>query len=268
MPVTGLYMARRVHSSAIPYIRAYGECVLNDVLPAFSNLSVRAEAIATAEFKRLGKRQTDENCDGDMGEEADAAQEMGQAFYNNMVAIRQTSLNLYATGLFHLLEQQLAEQCRDGSFDSQPMPTDTKLGGLKTWYLIHFDIDLSKLLTWPKIDQLRLLANTVKHGDGGSAKELKGIRPDIFQDPNLRELLAEFPQMYTSLPVRSPLAGEDIFVTDKIFSEFHEAATSFVAEIAAHFLKHKEDHYPKPRSSSIKPMPNVPRSKGTSRIRS
>lgn len=242
MSVTGLYMAHRVHHSAVPYMKAYGQCVLEDVVPAFANLSERADAIATSEFKRLGEQPAREDFDGDMSVAAEAAQDKSQAFYITMVAIRQTSLNLFAAGLFHLLEQQLADLCRDGAFDVPP-PSDTKLSLVAAWYRSNFNLDLSKLSAWPKIEQLRLLANSVKHGEGDSAAKLRATRPDIFQDPSLRELFSNFPAMYTAQAVRLPMAGEDIFVTTQVFAEFSQAANSFVAEIAGYFVTHKEEHY-------------------------
>ena len=90
MPVTGLYMARRIHHSVIPYIKAFGQCVMEDVMPVFVNLSERANTIAILEFKRLGEQPAGEDCDDNMSVAAEAAQDRGQVFYNTMVAIRQT----------------------------------------------------------------------------------------------------------------------------------------------------------------------------------
>ena len=242
MSVTGLYMARRVHHSAFTYVKAYGQSVLEYVIPAFANLSERAAVIAASEFERLGEQPTEEGCDGDMSVAAEAAQDKGQAFYDTLVAIRQTSLNLFAAGLFHLLEQQLTDLCLDGAFDKLP-PTDTNLCVIAKWYHRNFNLDLYKLPTWPKIEQLRDLANSVKHGEGKSVAKLRVNRPDLFQDPNLLELLPNFPRMHTAQVVRLPMAGADIFVTTQIFAEFSQAANSFVAEIAEYFVAHQREHY-------------------------
>lgn len=242
MPVTGLYMSHRVVHEAIPYLKAFGQYVIQDVEPVFENLAERANAIATLEFKRIGEQPAGEYCDGDMSVAAEAAQDRGQIFYDTMVSIRQTSLNLFATGLFHLLEQQLANLCRDGAFYTPP-PRDTKLDEVAKWYRNNFNLNLSILPSWPKIQQLRLLANSVKHGEGSSAEELRAIRPDLFQNPDLRELVRDFPEIYTAESVRLPLAGEDIFVTTEVFSEFSTAANSLFAEIAEYFIAHGEERF-------------------------
>lgn len=242
MPVTGLYMSHRVLHEATPYLKAFGQYVMEDVEPIFENLAERANAIATLEFKRIGEQPAGEDCDGDMSVAAESAQDKGQIFYDTMVSIRQTSLNLFAAGLFHLLEQQLANLCRDCAFEMPP-PRDTKLSEVATWYRNNFNLNLSNLSAWPKIQQLRLLANSVKHGEGTSTEELRAIRPDLFQNPDLREFAQDFPVIYTAQSVRLPLAGEDIFVTTEVFSEFIAAANSLFADIAEYFIAHKEVHY-------------------------
>jgi hypothetical protein len=242
MPVTGLYMSSRVNNSVTPYLKAYAQCVLEDIVPAFANLSKRSDAIADAEFRRLGELPAGENFDGDMSDAAEAAQDKGQAYYNTMVSIRQSSLNLFSAGLFHLLEQQLTDLCRDGAFDTAP-PDDTQLSKITAWFRSNFHLDLSKLPAWSKIEQLRLLANSVKHGEGNSAAKLRVVRPDIFQDPQIRDYFPDILYLSTSQGVHLPLAGEDIFVTTQVFEEFSQAANAFVEEIAEYFDSHKEEHY-------------------------
>ena len=222
---------------------AYRDCVLSDVAPVFANLSTRADEIANAEFARLGRRPAGEDCDGDMSVAAEAAQEKGQAFYDTMNSIQQATLNLFAAGLFHLLEQQLAELSHDGAFDKAP-PKDTKLEVVAKWYSKHLGLQFSGLASWPKIEQLRLLANAVKHGEGSSVNELRVLRPDIFQDPAIRKLMPDFADTMPPLQVRLPLAGEGIFVTKEVFAEFANSADRFVTEIAQYFLENRDEHYP------------------------
>jgi hypothetical protein len=48
--------------------------------------------------------------------------------------------------------------------------------------LLEFGQDIEKFSCWEKINELRLLNNVIKHGDGWSATELKKIREDFFRD--------------------------------------------------------------------------------------
>jgi len=243
MSVKGRYMAWRVRSSPAPYVKAYGECVRRDVLPAFSDLVKKAHKVARAEFQRLGSLPADENSSGDMSAAADAAEEKGQVFYDTMIALRQTTLNLFAAGLFHLLEQQLADLCVDGAFEVPP-PTDTKLSIVVEWYNRHFNLDLASLPVWTKIDELRLIANAVKHAEGGAAQRLRDLDPKLFQNPSLREVFPDFPFMHTALSLRLPLAGDNFYVTDERFSEYSEVANRMFELIAEFFEAHTENLYP------------------------
>lgn len=240
MPVLGSLLARRFRRGAATYIAFYVATVQNEIIPTFANLNTRATQIADEEFKRLSSQPAGEDCDGHLGSLAEAAQEKGEIFYNTMDALRRTSLTLYAVGLFHLLEQQLCDLCRDGSFGVEP-PGDTKLEGLVTWYGKHFGVDLRALPTWNAIDELRLLANTAKHGTGASSKQLRTLRPDLFEDPRLRELLPDAPDLYTARHVRLPLAGQDLFVSDDTFAAYGAAAFDFINEIAQHFEARADD---------------------------
>ncbi len=241
MAVTGSYMAWRVRASAVPYVTSYGDGVLNTLLPAFGDLEARANEIADGEFGRLGSEPAGEECDGDMGAAAEAAEEKGHAFYRTMATLRQTTLNLFAAGLFHLLEQQLANLCHDGAFLISP-PRDSQLAVVSEWYRQHFDLDLQGLGAWAAIDELRLLANAVKHAEGASARQLRERRPELFEHPPIRRAWPEAPVM--EMPLRLPLAGDDLYVTEDRFREYHRAAVRFVQDIANHFEQHDNECYP------------------------
>lgn len=242
MAVTGHYMAFRVRFSAIPYVQAYGDCVLSDVMSAFTNLEKRADAIANAEFERLGSEPAGEDCDVDMGALAEAAEDKGQAFYETMSSLRQTTLNLFAAGLFHLVEQHLADLCHDGAFTVAP-PHDTNRNIICHWYQQHFELDLRALKPWPKIDELQLVANAVKHAEGPSARRLRQLRPELFQQPAVRERLPGIPDPVH--PIRMPLAGDDLYITEQSFEEYRQAANQLFTDIANHFEAHGEEYYPR-----------------------
>jgi hypothetical protein len=242
MAVNGLYMEMRVRDSAVRYIRAYGECVGRDLMPAFADLEAKAEAVGEAEFDRLGSEPAGDDWDGDMGSLAEAADEKAQLYYDTMAGLSQAVLNLLAVGLFHLLEQELADLCRDGAF-TVPPPVDSRLDGVADWYRQHFDLDLRTLPSWPLIDELRLVANATKHAEGAAVRQLRERRPELFHNPVLREVhVLEEPVPW---PVHRPLSGEDLYVTPEIFQQYTAAAVNFVSEIASHFEERPEEYYPR-----------------------
>ncbi len=79
-------------------------------------------------------------------------------------------------------------------------------------------IDVTKFNCWTKIDELRLVANTVKHADGESAEELKELRPDMFKHPDSMLSI----QMSAKLvgPVYLPLFGEGLYITQDEFDSY------------------------------------------------
>ena len=108
---------------------------------------------------------------------------------------------------------------------------------------LHFDLDLSGLKGWKSIEELGLLAHTVKHAEGRSAEKLRAVRPDLFRSPITNKMDSPTPD-YDLWPPKLPLSGEDIYVTEEIFSEYATAAYDFVLAIVNHFRKHGATVYP------------------------
>ncbi len=242
MTVSGSYLAFQLRG-ALPFFRIYRDSIVTDALTGFVNLEQRADAVSDAAFKRMGSRPAKDDS-GDMDQEAEWAHEEGQAYYEAMTGLRQATINLLAAGLFHLLEQQLAKLTFDRKFREIHLePKKVKLETLAEWYKKHLDLDFKQLPKWDIVDQLRLVAGAVKHADGGSARELRDKREELFRPPGLDQLKLPTPD-YDNWPLRSPLSGEDLFVTEQIFSEYAHAAHDFVIAIVAHFQRNASKGYP------------------------
>jgi hypothetical protein len=52
-------------------------------------------------------------------------------------------------------------------------------GAIKIFEL--HDVKVEDFESWKRIKEMRLLVNTIKHGDGESARKLRRIRPDYFE---------------------------------------------------------------------------------------
>ena len=78
------------------------------------------------------------------------------------------------------------------------------------------------------MDELRLVANVVKHGEGGSAEELRKMRPDLFVYPSLRGKV----DPTKTLRVKATLFGQDFFVTKEEFEGYHRGSVAFWTELA------------------------------------
>lgn len=140
MAVAGSYIAWRARTVALPHLRAYGDCAREQVVPLFGDIGEKADEVAQAEYERLGSRTVGEDFAVDMGDLAERAQNVGLTYYETMVGVRQSVLNLLAVGLFHLIEQELADLCRDGAFCVEP-PRDSQIEVVADWYQLHFLVD-------------------------------------------------------------------------------------------------------------------------------
>lgn len=241
MPVSSSYLTWKLRSFALPCFRAYKDSILQDVLAGFGNIDQRAEKVAEEAYERFASRPAGEDFDGDLSREAEAAQEQGQLYYETMIGLRQATINLLATGLFHLLEQQLAKLVSDSIFQDYN-PPDADLTQVVHWYRKHMALDLKTFRQWPIIEELELVANAVKHGKGRSEIKLRPLRPVLFQNPSLPKkgfagtALAHEPLL--------PLAGDGLFLTEELFAEYATAAYELMKAIATHFQANAAKGYP------------------------
>jgi len=140
--------------------------------------------------------------------------------------MRSATLNLYSAALYHLTEQHLVDLClMILGYDEHAEVTPWQAIG---WLKDQLDCDVKQLLSWSVIDELRLVANAVKHGEGHSAADLHQLRPDLFVLPHLKVTEIET----SRLRVRKPLFGQDIYVSANDFVKYHEGSVAFWNEVA------------------------------------
>lgn len=97
-----------------------------------------------------------------------------------------------------------------------------------------YGIDVEKFACWEKMEELRLVAKCVKHGDGDSCEKLKTLRADLFVSPFSKEEYKKY-SLGVSTPVLRPLAGKDLFIEIGEFSRYAEAVKQFWDELARPF---------------------------------
>jgi hypothetical protein len=87
------------------------------------------------------------------------------------------------------------------------------------------------------------LANAVKHAEGSGAKTIRNMRPDLFRNPLLDQMGMTW-VVPANAPLRLPLAGDDLFVTEEMFSRYAAAVADFVEAIVRHFKRNARKRYP------------------------
>ena len=193
------------------------------IVCSFANMEEEAKRIEDETYARMGEHMDPEYASPDYGMEE--AFHAGVNFYLTTDSVRQGVYNLMIAGLFHLLEQQ-AQYLATRVFLERPIQPQ-KNGGLnqlKPMLTEKFGINIETFKCWPKLNELNLVANTVKHGDGRSSEELKLLNPDLFRDP-----LDPFPHIST-LPLR-PLVGEGLRLTEDHFEIYKTSIEQFWDEL-------------------------------------
>lgn len=226
------FWARHFRCVNVRTIAGFRQAIYNKVLPGFESISAEAEAVAADEFERLGQMAAFD--DLDVSDVAEGANQAGVAFYEMMSDGRQALLNILSVSLHHLLEQQLLLFHRRNLL----RPTEKSENSLFTRpealkRLAACGIDCTRFKSWPKREELRLVANTVKHAEGSSSRELYALRPDLFVSPFDRRMkLDRRVARLSPRPVFTPLAGEDIYVTSEDLALYFDAASAFWNELA------------------------------------
>lgn len=217
-------------------ITTFTDSIENRVLPAFEQIESEADAAIEKEWERLGDTWSEYS---DMGDYAELAYEAGIEYYQSLEAVRQALINITATTLYHLFEQQVFYFHRKQLLYPEEEDT-TQLINMKVFKerLFSSGISIETLSTWAKIEELKVVADVVKHAEGRSANKLRPLRPDLF---NLHAIQKEtfFNFGNSTHDVYLPLAGQDIYLSIDDLRAYSSALVSFWQEFANLILNRK-----------------------------
>ena len=208
------------------------------IIPAFDSIEEEADEIEREAFENPSVYIDPEHYDA--ADAAEDAFEKGLEYYEWMKGMLQGIINLFAAGLYHLFEQQLLLFHRQELLDFNEK-NNIKLLSVKEAKerLSKNGIILENFDSWPKIDELRIVANTVKHADGLSAEELKSRRPDLFS----RTINPQFitPPVIPG-PVHTPLTGDSLYITQNEFNIFINSVKEFWSEMCTALEKQNRSY--------------------------
>jgi hypothetical protein len=206
----------------------FGRVLRERLLAAFDNIEEAAERETEATWDRLGEVW---DPDDDPSCAAEMAWDAGLNHYQLLSDMRQTILNLSAAALFHLFEQQMIVLLRLQILHPSEENDAKKMKLSVLWQCLkETGIDHESFSSWRKVDELRCLANSVKHAEGPSSSILAKRRPDLFTHPVFRENGRVAP--YAGTRFYLPMAGKDIFVQPNDIDEYVDALVSFLLELA------------------------------------
>jgi len=201
----------------------------NRLLPVFDGIADEARKVSEDEWGRL--MSLPGSGEEDPSDMAEAAEQAGATHYESIYGIRQGVLNLFAVSLYHIFEQQLfffarkeilpgGEGVRSKRFKVQDLQKR----------LLEIGIDLNIFCTWKTVEELRLVANTVKHAEGDSATKLHKLRPDLFKHPEaLGRSISGNEKIHR---VYQPLIGDDLYISLPVIKEYKDALIRFWEELS------------------------------------
>jgi hypothetical protein len=146
--------------------------------------------------------------------------------------------------LYHIWEQQLIR------FTIQELQrylninkTTVEYDGVQKLFELH-GVNITDTKSWEKLRELKLLVNTIKHGDGISAERLRKIRPNFFEysiidRTDTLELYGAVLLDPHSLQVKESDLYDYIKATKQFWDEMPERAHSDTETIRSAFEKEK-----------------------------
>ena len=199
------------------------EIYTQKLLPVFKDIESVADKFADDFYNKI-MNQSGGNDMLDPGSITETALDEGIDYYSylklgkyNLTAIwhatlyqvweQQTRLFLFRE-MSHVLEIQFETFC-------------IKLSETKEKFKLH-NIDIESFSCWPKINELRLLCNVIKHGSGSSEKKLRKINPVLFNQKYGIDHMKTF---------KTTLLEETLSIDEKTLKNYNKALLSFWDEI-------------------------------------
>ncbi|MDH4620187.1 hypothetical protein [Brevibacillus sp. AY1] len=211
----------------------------NRTIPSFGDIEKEATDYADSIYNNF---PADKNTDP--ATVADFANDEGIQLYELLNTMKKNHLLMTISMMCQIWEQQLikftvTEMRHLLSFNNNAL----SFGDAKKIFELH-GVIFEELLSWIKIKEMRLLVNTIKHGDGESARKLRKIRPDYFELEFIKgtdtlELADAVLLDSYSLMVEEQDFRSYVEVTKMFWDEMPERAYSNVDSIITAFSKKK-----------------------------
>lgn len=228
MNFNALFWSRPFQAEFVPQIKAIADALEKRVLPGFENIEEESKRVSEDTWKAFMSMPG--TGDEDPADVAENAEQAGVSHYLLLDGIRQGMLNLFAAALYHAFEQQImlfhrTEVLRLPEENNYALLTLSEFQSR----LARSGVDIKTFSSWAKIEELRLVANAVKHAEGNSAKRLHTLRPDMFQNPHLDHLGVSGAR---NLRIFQPLVGEDLYVSLTDIHDYSATLITFWQELS------------------------------------
>ncbi|OAB34136.1 hypothetical protein [Paenibacillus glacialis] len=171
-------------------ISVFVQTYIEKISPTFDYIDEEAQVQAYNHYCELDESSNSEYLD--QLDFAEAAKEYGYQHWEGMALMQYNTKLMSISTLYQFWEQQVRKLVfeeltshlkftieKGGSVEFKTFCT-RGIDDIKEMFL-QCGVDMKLLKSWAKIDELRLLQNVIKHGDGKSASNLEELRPDYFR---------------------------------------------------------------------------------------
>ncbi len=218
-----LYVPEITRSYLKSEIQSFTEIYFQKLLPVFKDIESEADKLANEFYDDFMNQPADDEYI-DPSTIAEQALNIGIAHYSYLKLGRYNLTASWHATLYQLWEQQSRLFLFREMSHYNRIKFDTfctNLSEIKIKYKFH-NVEIEQFSCWTRIEELRLLCNVIKHGDGDSAKRLRKIKSDMFK----QEDEVDYMEAY-----KTTLLQETLNITEITLNNYREALLSFWDEI-------------------------------------
>ncbi len=218
-----LYLSETMRRSLKSEISDFVEIYFQKLLPVFKDIERDADKHANDFFDdSMSQPAYDDSIDP--ASIAENALEEGIEHYSYLKLGKYSLTATWHATLYQVWEQQTRRflfQEISYVYNIQFKTFCTKLLEMKKKFKFH-NVDIENFSCWPQINELYLLCNVIKHGDGNSAKRLRKIKPALFKQEDGIDHMKTF---------KTTLLEETLNLNEITLQSYREALLSFWDEI-------------------------------------
>lgn len=200
--------------------------ILNTKLfPVFSEIDQEAEQLGKEYFDKIMNSPGDGSIDP--ADIAESAMDKAISHYSDLSLVKYEFTAMSTATLYQLWEQQVRRFLfREMSHVYQLKFSEfcaNGIRGIKECFKRH-NVDLEKLNSWPKLNELRMLCNVIKHGDGNEANKLITLNSSLFKVEYQKHAAY-------GLNLDTTLLEESLQIDQDVFNNYGENVVAFWKEL-------------------------------------
>lgn len=181
-----LYCCQWTKQAALDTNKAYTDGFHDRLMTTFESIDEEANKASQAYWDSAMSLPAYEHEYRDMGDFADGAMDAGIEVFENLSFVREQLIQISIAGLYHLWERTFKQFLIKGlkyyQYEDNVFKNIEKFSFLDIVdSLQQFDFDPSQQPYYRKLNELRLVANVVKHGTGKAFDDLTKTSPKLFE---------------------------------------------------------------------------------------